>query len=218
MTYEGFSIPTYVFNLLHREDRRKHIEAQFADKPEFELRWGMTCTHQIGAVGLWQSICKAVTDAEERGEDDVIILCEDDHFFTEHYDRGRFIEQIIKAGKLGTHLLAGGIANFTNAILLKDMGLFWVDWLWCTQFIALFRPAFRRILEADFADTDVADEFLSKILPNKLVVHPFISEQKEFGYSDITKVNEQVDFLPSLFRKASEELANYQRITQKYSL
>lgn len=217
MTYEGLTIPTYVFNLPHREDRRKHIEAQFADKPEFELRWGMTCTHEIGAVGLWQSICKAVADAEERGEDDVIILCEDDHIFTECYDRDRFVEQIIKAGEIGTHLLAGGIANFTNAILLKGTGMFWLDWMWGTQFIILFRPAFRRILEADFADIDVADEFLSELLPNKLVIYPFISEQKEFGYSDITKGNEQVGFLSSLFRKSSEKLNNYQRIIQKYT-
>jgi len=217
MNNEGISIPTYIFNLPHREDRRKHIESQFLDKPEFEVRWSKTYSHKIGAVGLWLSIRHAVADAVERGEDDVIILCEDDHFFTEHYDRDTFFAQIIHAASLGTHLLAGGISGFQNAIKLQYENLYWIDWLWATQFIVLFRPSFDKILQAKFTDTDVADEFLSKILANKLVIHPFISEQKEFGYSDISNSEKRDDFLRNIFQNSSTQLGNYFRITRKYN-
>lgn len=218
MNYNGISVPTYIFNLPHREDRRKHIEKQFLDKPEFEVRWSKTFSHKIGAVGLWQSIRYAVADAVKRGEDDVIILCEDDHYFTEDYNRDTFFAQIIHAATLGTHLLAGGISGFQNAVKLRYEGLYWIDWFWATQFIVLFRSSFDKILNAHFSDTDVADEFLSKILANKLVIHPFISRQEEFGYSDIASLENREHFIRNLFQKSSNQLDNYSRITQKYNI
>ncbi|MDY3943120.1 MAG: glycosyltransferase [Alloprevotella sp.] len=218
MNKKNISIPTYVFNLPERKERRKHIVEQFTNKPEFEVRWSETYKHKIGAVGLWQSIRHAVADTVERNEDDIVILCEDDHLFTEHYNRDRFFEQIIHAASLGTHLLSGGISGFQNAIKLQYENLYWVDWFWATQFIVLFRPSFEKILQANFSDTDVADEFLSKILSNKLVIHPFISVQKEFGYSDISDLNNRDNFLRDLFQKSSIELDNYSRIVQKYDI
>ena len=36
-------------------------------------------------------------------------------------------------------------------------------------------------------DDDTADGALSELASCKLVIHPFISEQKDFGYSDVTQ-------------------------------
>lgn len=97
-------------------------------------------------------------------------------------------------------------------------GRFWTDWAWCTQFTVVYRPAFRRILEADFGPKDVADEFLSRLLPNKMVIFPFVSEQHDFGYSDITPANNQSGTISRFFQRAQTKGAIYQRIVNKYQL
>lgn len=40
-------------------------------------------------------------------------------------------------------------------------------------------------------DEDTADGVLSELASCKLVIHPFISEQKDFGYSDVTQSNQE---------------------------
>lgn len=45
------------------------------------------------------------------------------------------------------------------------------------------------MLDYSFQDTDTADGVISKLATNKMVIYPFISEQKDFGYSDVTQSN-----------------------------
>ena len=71
--------------------------------------------------------------------------------------------------------------------------------------MVVYRSAFRRILEADFGSADVADEFLSRVLPNKMVIFPFISVQRDFGYSDITASNNRPGEITCHFRNAEEK-------------
>ena len=40
-------------------------------------------------------------------------------------------------------------------------------------------------------DDDTADGVLSELASCKMVIHPFISEQKDFGYSDVTQSNQE---------------------------
>lgn len=40
-------------------------------------------------------------------------------------------------------------------------------------------------------DDDTADGVLSELASCKLVIHPFISEPKDFGYSDVTQSNQE---------------------------
>lgn len=74
-TAHQFFIPVYSFNLQSRPDRLAHLQQQFQGKFEFEVILVEAVKHDVGAIGLWQSICKAVVMAQKRGED-VIILCE----------------------------------------------------------------------------------------------------------------------------------------------
>ena len=62
----------------------------------------------------------------------------------------------------------------------------------------------------------MVDEYLGKIIPNKVVIHPFISIQKEFGYSDITKGNERVGQIGKYFDDADLRLKTYEHIVKKY--
>ena len=58
--YNGLQINAYVINLPERIDRRKHIETQFFNRPEFLLHFIEAETDKIGAVGLWKSIVKII--------------------------------------------------------------------------------------------------------------------------------------------------------------
>lgn len=184
------AIPTYVINLKDRPERLKYVLSQFEGKAEFDIHVVEACRHEIGAVGLWKSIVKIIKEVID-GDDDVIIICEDDHTFTPDYSREEFIHHVIKAAEQGADVLSGGIGGFGNAYPIGTKR-YWVDWLWCTQFIVIYRPFFRRILDEPFADTDTADGKISEMAGNKMVIYPFISIQHDFGYSDVTRENNEI--------------------------
>ena len=203
----GMFLPAYVVNLPERTDRRAHILRQFEGRNEFDLHIVEACRHEYGAVGLWQSICKIVGQAERDGEDAVLIV-EDDHVFTPAYDRDRFLRQVLLAGSMGAELLSGGIGGFRNLVPLPG-GLFWDDWFWCTQFIVVYRKAFRTILDARFSVRDVADEKLSSLLTAKMVTVPFVSRQADFGYSDVTEGNNTQARILRHFEESTHRAAHY---------
>lgn len=215
--YNSISIPTYVINLPERQDRKRHIEKEFYGREEFDLRIVKAVKNSIGAIGLWKSIRRIIKETYIKGEDDVIIICEDDHFFTKAYQRDHFLSQVIRASQLGTHILYGGVHGFGNAVLVEE-GFFWFDWNFGTQFLVVFRPAFKRILDSRFSSNDVADLFLSSHLPNKLVVFPFISKQKEFGYSDVTVANNQKGHMSFKTNRTEERLTKYLSIMKRYNI
>ena len=112
---EGTYIPVYAINMKEREERRKHIVREFEGKPEFEFHLVEACTHSKGTIGLWNSIVKVIKMAKEQ-EEDVIVICEDDHFFTENYSPGLLFKEIREAYMQGAELLSGGIGGFGQAI------------------------------------------------------------------------------------------------------
>lgn len=209
-------LPTYIIHIPERQERRKNIEKQFSGRTEFNLHWVNACRHPKGAVGLWHSICKIIKEAK-RTDKEVILICEDDHFFTPHYDKNNFLQQVWTAGNMGTHILLGGIGGFGNIIPIKD-ALYWTDWFWCTQFMVVYRRAFDRILCAEFSNSDVADEVLSRILPNKLIVYPFISEQKDFGYSDVTASNNRYGQIEEHFKNCKNKAEHYRKVALAYHI
>lgn len=209
-------LPTYVINLPCRTDRKESIRVQFAGRSEFDVHIVEACVHARGNVGLWQSICKIVADAERNGKD-IILLCEDDHVFTQDYSRSAFLRQVYDAGMMGTDILLGGVGGFGNIVPVRNC-LFWIDWFWCTQFAVIYRRAFSRILNADFKETDVADEFLSRLLTNKLAIFPLVSVQREFGYSDVTESNKRYGILTRCFKSSKRKAEVYMRTAAKYGV
>lgn len=194
--FDDVVIPVYIINLPERTDRRQHIERQFLDKPEFAPEYINASRHSIGAVGLWQSIRRIVAAALENDES-VIIICEDDHEFTPDYHRDILIGNIISAHRQGCDVLSAGTSGGFGHALPLDTHRYWVNHFLSTQFIVIYRKFFQRILDAPFDDTVTADNFLSLLTSNKMVVYPFLSTQRDFGYSDVTAVHNQQEGLVS---------------------
>lgn len=205
-------IPTYVINLPKRTDRLDHIRKEFNERSEYDLHILEASSHDIGAIGLWQSICRIIAEAKESDED-FVLICEDDHFFTDTYNRERFLRQIMLAGAMGAHMLSGGVGDFSNLVPIHG-GIGWIDRFWCTQFIVIYKNAFDLILNAPFSLRDVADEKLSAILTAKMVTIPFISEQTDFGYSDITESNNHNSMIRRHFDNARAKLRHYPHALQ----
>ncbi|NLR56941.1 glycosyl transferase [Chitinophaga polysaccharea] len=202
---KGVFIPTYVINMKNRKDRLAHIKNQFLNKAEFDVKIIDACVDNIGAVGLWKSIVKIVTMADE-AQDDVIIICEDDHEFTSHYNSEYLIGNIAEASIQGADILSGGIGGFGYAVPIAR-NRFWVDFFWCTQFIVVYRKFFSRILEVEFKETDTADGILSKMSDFKMTMYPFISIQRDFGYSDVTERNNKKNgVMEEYFRSSNARL------------
>ena len=211
-----FYIPTYVINMKERLDRKKHIIAEFKGRDEFDVTYMDACTHTIGAVGLWNSIVRIIRLAIEN-EDDVIVICEDDHYFTKNYSKEFLIENILEAHEQGADVLSGGIGGFGYAVPIAR-NRYWVDWFWCTQFIVIFKPLFNKILEYDFQDNDTADGVLSVIAKNKMTVYPFLSIQTDFGYSDVTASNDRLKGLISRhFQETDKRLAMVHNISHHFN-
>lgn len=199
-------IPTYVINLPSRTDRKAHILQEFEGKPEFDVHLFKAYERDRGADGLWLSIREIIRQAKDN-EEEVVLICEDDHTFTPSYDREIFLRSVIEAGEQGCQMLSAGVGNFGDAIPVTHRR-WWVSWLWCTQFIVIYSNAFEEILNAQFNEDDVADEFLSKILKNKQVLYPFMSIQKDFGYSDVTSSNNKKGTITGLFKDADKRFEN----------
>lgn len=208
----NFYLPVYVYNLKTRKDRLKHIKLQFKNRAEFNVTYMDAVYHKIGAIGLWKSICNAISLAMERDED-IVILCEDDHEFTDKYSFEYLLNNIAAAFAQGTELLNGGIAGFGNAIPIAKNRIH-VDWFWGTQFIVIYKPLFNKILEYEFKDTDTADGVLSVLANNVQVMYPPISTQTDFGYSDISIQKDISTFQNKIFTIANQRL---HRVHKQYS-
>ena len=77
-------IKVYIPNLPERTERLESIYETFKGKDEFELNIVPAIKKERGADGLWQTIYSIVEKVND-GDDEVIIICEDDHVFTSVY-------------------------------------------------------------------------------------------------------------------------------------
>lgn len=215
LAYNTITIPTYVINLPERAERLAHIKAEFADKPEFDVQVIEACKHEVGALGLWMSIRKVIEMAIAN-DDDVIVICEDDHQFTKDYTKEFLIRNIIEAGEDGAFLLSGGTGKFNHALPITR-NRYWVGHLLSTQFMVIYKDFFQYILDESFDEKIVADLAYSRMTPHKMLLYPFISTQRDFGYSDITNIhNEQKSLVTDMFLQSDYKLKRIQQAYIKY--
>lgn len=182
-------IPIFAINLPERTDRKEHILLEFSERKEFELNFVDASRNINSRLGLWQSIVRIVRNAAATNEQ-FVAICEDDHFFTKNYSPNLLMTEMQLSFQLGADILSGGIGGFGRA-LKRAFHLYEVDWFWCTQFIVIYSSLFDSILSYDFKEQDTADGVLSELAHKKMVIYPFISEQKDFGYSDVTRSNQE---------------------------
>lgn len=208
------SITVNVINLKHRADRRSHIIKQFYDKPEFLINIVPAITHEKGTYGLWQTILQIVREEKEK-DSDFFILCEDDHTFTENYSSELLLSCILQAKSLSADILCGGCSWFHSAVQITK-ALFWVDKFTGMQFTVIFNKFYQQILNANFGEDVIADLSLSSITNYKFIIYPYISIQKEFGYSDVTLRNEEEGYINRLFNASIKRLDVLNKVKKYY--
>jgi hypothetical protein len=207
-------IPVFVINLESRRDRKEHILQQFHQKGEFDVHVVDACEHNNGAIGLWNSIAHILQNLVKM-ESDYILLCEDDHQFTDKYSKEHLFECIAEAKEKEADILSGGISWFKDGIQISR-DLFWVEKFTGLQFTIIFKKFFDKILQANFSETDVADFKISSLSENKLLIYPFISTQKEFGYSDVTIKNNQTERVERIFDESAKRLQLLSNVASFY--
>ncbi|WP_157486811.1 hypothetical protein [Dyadobacter alkalitolerans] len=187
-----------------RIDRREHILNEFKDKSEFTVRLIEAKQHRLGTIGLWKSITHIINDAKVQGYE-YILLCEDDHQFTESYDKRKLINAIHLADQQKAEVLLGGVSWLSSIFSIKDH-LCWIEAFNGAQFMILFNRSFERMLNATFSENNCADIKISELFDRKFLIFPFISVQKGFGYSDVTPKNADLHFLSQLFVDADHSI------------
>ena len=207
-------INVFAVNLVYRTDRKEHIISQFTNKPEFSLTVVPAIEHKIGAYGLWQTVQKIVRGEVEK-QSEYFILCEDDHTFTKQYSIDFLNQSISHANALGADMLSGGYSWFGNTIQVSKH-LFWTDQFNGMQFTVVFHKFYQAILDANFGESVVTDISLSCITNNKFVIYPYISTQKEFGYSDVTSMNNEKGYVEGIFDHSAHKLDILNKVRSFY--
>jgi hypothetical protein len=62
----------------------------------------------------------------------------------------------------------------------------------------------------------ITDISLSTITENKFVIYPYISTQKEFGYSDVTSANTQDGYVDSIFEASMSRFEKMNKVRKYY--
>jgi hypothetical protein len=195
--------PIHIINLKKRPDRLASIQCELSGRNEFDLVIVEAIEHPNGAMGLWQTIHSIVSSATD---EELIIICEDDHQFTDAYSPEVLTSCIEEGIARDADILLGGISWFNEAAQISEH-LFSVETFSATQFVVVFKKFYQNILDADFGDCDTADYKLAALTQKKFVIYPFISTQKEFGYSDATSRNNNFGRVTAIFN------ASFQRLT-----
>lgn len=205
-------IETYVINLEKRPERRVHIAEQFKDRTEFKLQFVKAIENENGALGLWLTIKQIVA---EQFDTEFILICEDDHQFTSHYDKQKLLDAIEKSRSLGADVLMGGVSWFEDGLQV-DEHLFWLYRFNGLQFTVVFSKFFDAILSYDFKKGDTSDKIFYQLSNDKFVMYPFISKQKEFGYSDATPYNNVKGYVYQIFEASDTIFSHLVKVNKFY--
>jgi GR25 family glycosyltransferase involved in LPS biosynthesis len=207
-------ISTFIINLKKRGDRKKHILSQFKSRPEFILTIKQAVEHDHGSIGLWLSICDIINNLTQK--EDFILICEDDHEFTDQYKADLLFQCIEDAKTKEADVVLGGV-SWLSSVLEVSKNLAWIDDFSGLQFTIIFKKFFKTILNAEFKIGQAADYKISSLTNNKYLIYPFISIQKEFGYSDVTTNNNKKGQIVDLFVKSDACIKLLRRVHKFYS-
>lgn len=181
-----YYIPTYVIAHSKQHDQRQYIKKEFRNRGEFEVTTVNAIKHPVDSVGLWKSLKKCINMAVSKKED-IIIICSDEHVFSNNYSKDFLVSNIIGAGLQGIELLFGGVGNYGTAVPIAT-NRYWLENFHSIQFAVFYRPIFEKILKYEFKETDDVDTVLSLLSPKCCVIYPFISKQQDSECSDFSSM------------------------------
>lgn len=208
------TISVYALNLPKRQDRLQSILQQFRGKSEFDFKVISVIQHQIGAYGQWRNFVDLVQQ-EEKKNSEYFIFCEDDHVFTKDYNFKYLQDCINEAENLKADILCGGVGFVRDAIQCTS-NLYWMNVFNGMQFTIVFNRFYKEIIQSDTNEGFISDIYLSEISDSKFVMYPFISLQKEFGYSDITEKNKQKGYLQKCFQHTQKKIEIVKKVRTFY--
>jgi GR25 family glycosyltransferase involved in LPS biosynthesis len=208
-------IPTFVINLRKRTDRKAHVLSCFQDRKEFDLNIVEAHENEIGTLGLWSTLCfilenLVATDSE------YVIVCEDDVSFTPDYEPEQLLRSISEAIDLNADVLLGGVSWFASVLQVSER-LFWTECFNGLQFTIFFRKFFNKILAAPKDIKQGADYRISGLSSHIFLIYPFPAVQREFGYSDATKMNNEPGRITALFENTTERINVLNRVKRQYN-
>lgn len=208
------TIPTFIINLSRRIDRKESILAEFSARPEFEIHLVEPIPDKLKTTSLWLTVKQIIRHSMSAGYD-FVLLIEDDHVFTDQYNAYDLGQHIRLAAGIHADILCGGLNSVKSTFCLSP-NLYWIEQFTGLQFTIIFRKCYSSILESPFNDDDCADIVISNLAKRKVVVHPFISVQKDFGYSDVTVSNNKTGLIDKLFIETSERIQNLKNVADFY--
>jgi len=207
----------YSINLKERVDRMEHTKNEFSKFPEFKLNMIEAKKNTCGAIGLWDTIQLIVKDHSRLKESDFLIICEDDHVFTQFYSHKLLLKSIETANNYKADILLGGV-SWTDMAVKVSQNMYWIKNFSGLQFLIIFKRFFQKILDVkDFNSRDTADKKMCELSENKFVIAPFISIQKEFGYSDATVLNNVDGRVSYLFERTSKTFDVLEKVNNYFN-
>ena len=209
-------ISVYTPNLPQRTERKKSITEQFEGKDLFDVNVVCPIPDKVASNSLWRTFFGVVEKESENGSD-FFIFCEDDHVFTDEYTDAFLLDRIKEADGMEADILSGGVSWMRDALQVRDH-LFWMERFNGMQFTVIYKRFYDKILATQYDETQkyVTDVFLSTLSDSIFVMFPYISVQKEFGYSDVTEKNNKEGYVESLFEKTEKTLTILNKVRNHY--
>lgn len=208
-------IKTFAINLEKRIDRKQHIIKEFHGRHLYDLTVFKAVEHENGAIGLWKSMREIVKKAEEENLEEVLI-CEDDHVFTKHYSDEVFLNFIVRMKELKADIFLGGISGFEDCIFFENNFL-WINKFSGAQFMLVFKSFYQRFLSIKLEPYGAIDLKFSQFTDKIFCTFPFISVQKNFGYSDVTLKNDKIDITKEYFEKEARRIQTLKRVEKHFN-
>lgn len=191
-------------NLVERADRRAHVLNEFKARDEFKLVVVTAIRDIAPSVGIWATI-KSIVSQDIVQTLPFFIFCEDDHTFTPNYELNHLKNAIVEAVKFNADIILGGVSSVRRPLQVSE-SLFLVESFTGLQFVVVFRKFYSLISKSEIIPGIATDHYLSLLSRRKFVIVPFISKQKEFGYSDVTANNNEKGFVDRLFVTTENKL------------
>jgi glycosyl transferase family 25 len=107
---------------------------------EFHVTVVEAIQHEMGLIGLWYTMKNIIRNLIDLDEE-LILICQDDHQFTEHYSFDIIKDCIEKGKKLDADILLGGVSWFQSAIRSSKY-LYWIEKFSGLQFAIIFKGFF----------------------------------------------------------------------------
>lgn len=204
-----FCISTYILTLSEHFDRLSNIRNEFEGRDEFELSFIEVPAGENMDLAIWQSMIE-VSRIAISADEEVVVICRDDHRFTKHYTKSVLYEGIANASARGAKILLGGLGDFGQAVPLSS-AQFWIDSFRDSSFIILFRPILEQIIVEAFDNENTIDESLSEITSHKIVLFPCISTSQSL-HPQMLPANDNLPIVVNMGQRRLSRLADIARL------